>query len=62
LSDAEKAEILKGLQTSLGASVTATTSVDESLIGGFIVRAGSRQFDASLKAKLDGLKLALKSA
>jgi F-type H+-transporting ATPase subunit delta len=62
LSDAEKAEIMKGLQTSLGASVTATTSVDESLIGGFIVRAGSRQFDASLKAKLDGLKLALKSA
>ena len=30
--------------------------------GGFVVRAGSRQFDASLKSKLDSLKLALKSA
>ena len=62
LTDAEKADILANLQKSLGVAVTATTSVDESLIGGFIVRAGSRQFDASLKAKLDGLKLALKSA
>jgi F-type H+-transporting ATPase subunit delta len=62
LSEDEKADILKGLQKNLGAAVTATTRVDESLIGGFIVRAGSRQFDASLKAKLDGLKLALKSA
>jgi F-type H+-transporting ATPase subunit delta len=36
--------------------------VDESLIGGFVVRAGSRQFDASLKTKLESLKLALKTA
>lgn len=61
LLEDEKADILKGLEKSLGAAVTATTRVDENLIGGFIVRAGSRQFDASLKAKLDGLKLALKS-
>jgi len=32
------------------------------LIGGFIARVGSRQFDASVKAKLDALRLALKSA
>ncbi len=53
--------ILAGLSKSLG-KVDAVTRVDESLIGGFIVRAGSRQFDASLKSKLASLKLALKTA
>jgi F-type H+-transporting ATPase subunit delta len=54
--------ILAGLAKSLGDKVDAITRVDENLIGGFIVRAGSRQFDASLKSKLDTLKLALKTA
>ena len=54
--------ILAGLKKSMGDKIAATTRVDESLIGGFVVRAGSRQFDASLKSKLQSLKLALKSA
>lgn len=54
--------ILAGVSKALGGKVDAVTRVDESLIGGFIVRAGSRQFDASLKSKLDSLKLALKTA
>lgn len=54
--------ILAGVSRALGGKVDAVTRVDESLIGGFIVRAGSRQFDASLKSKLASLKLALKSA
>lgn len=54
--------ILAGVGKALGGKVDAVTRVDESLIGGFIVRAGSRQFDASLKSKLASLKLALKSA
>lgn len=62
LAAAEKAAIVEALGKKLGAKVEAETSVDESLIGGFVVRAGSRQFDASVKAKLDALRLALKSA
>lgn len=54
--------ILAGVSKALGGKVDAVTRVDESLIGGFVVRAGSRQFDASLKSKLASLKLALKSA
>ncbi|KAF0175915.1 MAG: ATP synthase F1 subunit delta [Hyphomonadaceae bacterium] len=54
--------ILAGVSKALGGKVDAVTRVDESLIGGFIVRAGSRQFDASLKSKLASLKLALKTA
>jgi F-type H+-transporting ATPase subunit delta len=62
LSDADKAAIVEALGKQLGAKVEAETSVDDSLIGGFVVRVGSRQFDASVKAKLDALRLALKSA
>lgn len=62
LSDGEKNSIVDALGKTLGAKVEADTSVDESLIGGFVVRVGSRQFDASIKSKLDALRLALKSA
>jgi len=62
LSAAEKGAIVEGLGKTLGTKVEAETSVDESLIGGFVVRVGSRQFDASIKSKLDALRLALKSA
>jgi F-type H+-transporting ATPase subunit delta len=62
LGEGEKSAIVDALGKQLGSKVEAETSVDESLIGGFVVRVGSRQFDASVKAKLDALRLALKSA
>lgn len=62
LGQAEKAAIVDAVSASLGAKVDAEARVDEGLIGGFVVRVGSRQFDASVKAKLDALRLALKSA
>jgi F-type H+-transporting ATPase subunit delta len=62
LAESEKSAIVDALGRQLGAKVEAETSVDDSLIGGFVVRVGSRQFDASVKAKLDALRLALKSA
>lgn len=62
LAAADKTAIVEALGKKLGAKVEAETSVDESLIGGFVVRVGSRQFDASVKAKLDALRLQLKSA
>lgn len=62
LGEAEKNAIIDAVGKSLGSKVEAETSVDDSLIGGFVVRVGSRQFDASVKSKLDALRLALKSA
>lgn len=62
LSAAEKASIVDQLGKQLGEKVDAETRVDESLIGGFVVNVGSRQFDASVKSKLDALRLALKTA
>ena len=35
-------------------------TVDPSLLGGIIVKVGSRQIDTSLRTKLNSLKLALK--
>jgi F-type H+-transporting ATPase subunit delta len=54
--------IVNALAKQLGGKVDAAARVDESLIGGFVVRVGSRQFDASVKSKLDALKRALKTA
>lgn len=62
LAPAEQASIIEALAKTLGAKVQPDVRVDESLIGGFVVRAGSRQFDASVKSKLDALRLALKTA
>jgi F-type H+-transporting ATPase subunit delta len=62
LAPADLESILVGLSKELGGDVEAVTTVDESLLGGFIVRAGARQFDASLRTKLNSLKLALKVA
>lgn len=62
LGPTEKTAIVEALGKQLGAKVEAETSVDESLIGGFVVRVGSRQFDASVKSKLDALRLQLKTA
>jgi F-type H+-transporting ATPase subunit delta len=55
-------DLLASLSAALGRKVTAKTTIDPALIGGFVVQAGSRQFDASIKSKLDTLKLALKGA
>ena len=38
----------------------STLTVDPSLLGGLVVKIGSRQIDTSLKTKLNSLKLALK--
>lgn len=48
------------LREMMGSKVTVETSVDPSLLGGLVVRVGSRMFDSSLKTKLQRLQLAMK--
>ncbi len=43
-----------------GRDVTLSTRVDSSLLGGLIVKVGSRMMDNSLKTKLQNLKIAMK--
>lgn len=58
-ADQEK-ELRAALKSVTGKDVTLAVTVDPSLLGGLVVRIGSRQIDTSLKTKLNSLKLALK--
>ena len=60
LSDRHIDDLKAALKSSLGKDVSLTTHVDPSLIGGLIVKVGSRMIDGSLKTKLNSLKLAMK--
>jgi len=60
LSAAQEKELKAALSGVTGKTVTLNVTVDESLLGGLIVKIGSRQVDTSLRTKLSTLKLALK--
>jgi len=60
LSETHLGELKAALKASLGKDVALETRVDSSLIGGLIVRVGSRMIDGSIKTKLNSLKLAMK--
>lgn len=48
------------LKASIGRDVALSAKVDPSILGGLIVKVGSRMMDNSLKTKLDNLKIAMK--
>ena len=57
---AEQADdLVKTLKNKLGCDITLTTTIDESLIGGVIIKAGDTIIDASMKSQLDSLALSL---
>ncbi|HEY5210424.1 MAG TPA: F0F1 ATP synthase subunit delta [Stellaceae bacterium] len=60
LTAAQSAALAEALRKSAGAKLAIDSRVDPSLLGGIIVRIGSRMIDASLKSKLARLRLALK--
>jgi F-type H+-transporting ATPase subunit delta len=60
LDAGQKKELAAALKQVAGKDVTIAVTVDPSILGGLIVRIGSRQIDTSLRTKLNSLKLALK--
>ncbi len=54
-SDLEK-KILDTVTKATGNKVTLENKIDESIIGGFVLRVGDTQYDASIANKLNGLK------
>lgn len=60
LTAAQQTELKATLKSIAGKDVAIAMTVDPSLLGGLIVKMGSRQIDTSLKTKLNSLKLALK--
>jgi F-type H+-transporting ATPase subunit delta len=59
LSGAQQKEISAALQTRLGRTVNLETEIDETLIGGAVIKAGDVVIDGSLRARLDSLTNAL---
>jgi F-type H+-transporting ATPase subunit delta len=60
LSAKQLADLKASLKAAMGSDVTLATTVDASLLGGLIVKVGSRMMDNSLKTKLQNLKVAMK--
>lgn len=60
LKPAHLSAVREALKEIVGRDVALETTVDPSLIGGLIVKVGSRMIDNSLRTKLDNLELAMK--
>ncbi len=60
LSEAHQNEIKNTLKAATGKDVRVDVKVDPAIIGGLIVKLGSRMIDSSLRTKLNGLRIAMK--
>jgi F-type H+-transporting ATPase subunit delta len=56
LTDALEKKILKQVEGMTGNKVVLENKIDESILGGFILRVGDLQYDASISNKLNNLK------
>ncbi len=62
LLDAQKNALEASLREALGSKVQIEESVDPSLLGGLVIRVGSKMIDSSLRTKLERLQLMMKGA
>ncbi|HYD64839.1 F0F1 ATP synthase subunit delta [Azospirillum sp.] len=62
LSDAQVQAVTDTLKKLVGSKVTVDVTIDPALIGGMIVKYGSRMVDTSVRTKLDKLQLAMKAS
>lgn len=62
LADEQIAAVTDALRAAVGGKVSVDIWVDPALIGGMIVRYGSRMIDTSVRTKLDKLQLAMKAS
>jgi F-type H+-transporting ATPase subunit delta len=60
LSEAQREALNEQLRRSTGSRVSVEVQVDPTLIGGIIVKLGSRMVDASINSKLQRLQFAMK--
>lgn len=60
LTETQVEELKATLKAKTGKVVTLTVSVDPALLGGLIVKIGSRMVDTSIRTKLNTLKYAMK--
>ena len=61
LTPAQLSAVNEQLRKAVGSKIAVEVKVDKNLLGGLIVKVGSRMVDASLRSKLHRLQLAMKS-
>lgn len=62
LTDNELRDLKATIRAKLGREPRLDAKVDPSLLGGLVVKVGSRMIDSSLKNKLNGIRLAMRGA
>ncbi|GHD99957.1 F0F1 ATP synthase subunit delta [Defluviimonas sp. 20V17] len=60
LTKAQSDKLVETLKAKIGKDIKLETTVDESLIGGLVVKVGSKMIDTSVRAKLTSLQNAMK--
>jgi len=60
LSDKNREALIAALRGTVGKDVEFSEKVDPAIIGGIVVKLGSRMVDASVRTKLNSLKVAMK--
>ena len=62
LSDTQTSALKAAMKASLGKDVTIDSRIDPAILGGLIVKVGSRMIDSSIRTKLNFMKSRLKEA
>lgn len=62
LSDKNRKAVSEALDAVTGKKVSIAEKVDPAIIGGIVVKLGSRMVDSSVRTKLNSLKVAMKEA
>lgn len=62
LSETQKDALLTALRQAIGSKVKMDLKIDKGLIGGLVIKVGSRMIDTSLRSKLQRLELAMKGS
>jgi F-type H+-transporting ATPase subunit delta len=62
LSDKNRKAVAEALNAVTGKKVSVAEKVDPAIIGGIVVKLGSRMVDSSVRTKLNSLKVAMKEA
>lgn len=60
LSEDQQAALKARLAASLGRDVSVDLNIDPAILGGLVVKVGSRQIDSSIRTKLNSLAYAMK--
>ncbi|WP_432450549.1 F0F1 ATP synthase subunit delta [Aliiroseovarius marinus] len=60
MTKAQQDKLAKALKATIGKDVNINMAVDENLIGGLVVKVGSRMIDTSVRSKLDALQNSMK--